>query len=107
MHDPTLERVWASPLAVADSTLAELRAVQVEEHRIVTLDEALDCVELPVMVDFTLADVVEPALAVIRGAEALDRVLFGRERRRSPPGACARAGRADRAHLDWTASRRP
>ena len=76
MHDPTLERVWGSPLAVADSTLAELRAVRVEEHRIVTLEEALDCVELPVMVDFTLADVVEPALAVICDAGALDRVLF-------------------------------
>jgi glycerophosphoryl diester phosphodiesterase len=76
MHDPTLERVWGSPLAVADSTLAELRAVRVEEHRIVTLEEALGCVELPVMVDFTLVDVVEPTLAVIRDADALDSVLF-------------------------------
>ena len=40
------------------------------------LEEALGCIDLPVMVDFTLVDVVDPALAVIRGADALDRVLF-------------------------------
>ena len=68
MHDPTLERVWGSPLAVADATLDELCALGA-----VSLADALDCTDLPVMVDFTLADVAEPALAVIRD---LDRVLF-------------------------------
>jgi glycerophosphoryl diester phosphodiesterase len=72
MHDPTLERVWRSPLAVAETTLAELRAVP----GVATLEEALGCVEVPVMVDYTLADVVDPALGVIGGADALDRVLF-------------------------------
>jgi glycerophosphoryl diester phosphodiesterase len=72
MHDPTLERVWGSPLAVADSTLAELCRVQ----GVTSLDEALGSVAVPVMVDFTLTDVVDPALDVIRRAEALDRVLF-------------------------------
>ena len=76
VHDPTLERVWGSPLAVADASLAEICAVRVGEHRVATLEEALRSVELPVMVDFTRADVVEPALAVIQSVEALDRVLF-------------------------------
>ena len=71
VHDPTLERVWGSPLAVADATLAELAQIGVA-----TLAEALACVDLPVMVDFTMADVVEPALAVIAEADALERVLF-------------------------------
>jgi glycerophosphoryl diester phosphodiesterase len=71
VHDPTLERVWGSPLAVADMTLAELSG-----YGIPTLAHALACVDLPVMVDFTLADVVEPALAAIGDADALDRVLF-------------------------------
>lgn len=71
VHDPTLERVWGSPLAVADATLAELT-----ELGIATLAEALACVDSPVMVDFTVADVVEPALEVIREAGALERVLF-------------------------------
>ena len=71
VHDPTLERVWGSPLAVADATLAELTDLGIP-----TLEEALACVDSPVMVDFTVADVVEPALAVIRDADALDRALF-------------------------------
>jgi glycerophosphoryl diester phosphodiesterase len=72
VHDPTLDRVWGSSIAVAEATLAELRS----DSGIATLEEALACVELPVMVDFTLADVVEPALDVIRAAGALERVLF-------------------------------
>jgi glycerophosphoryl diester phosphodiesterase len=71
VHDATLDRVWGSPLAVADATLAELSRIG-----IATLAEALACDDLPVMVDFTPADVVEPALAVISEADALDRVLF-------------------------------
>ena len=69
MHDPTLERVWGSPLTVAASTLSELCSVS----GVVALEDALACVDLPVMVDYTLADAVEPALDVIRD---LDRVLF-------------------------------
>jgi glycerophosphoryl diester phosphodiesterase len=40
------------------------------------LSEVLEAIEHPLMVDFTLEDVVEPALAAIEGAGALDRVLF-------------------------------
>lgn len=79
VHDPTLERVWGSPLVVADATLAEVCAAGPGGHRIPTLEEALHSVELPLMVDYTCADVVEPALAAIRAAGALDRVLFSGE----------------------------
>jgi glycerophosphoryl diester phosphodiesterase len=76
VHDPTLDRIWGSPRSVATSTIAELRELRVGEHGIPTLAEVLDAVALPVMVDYTLADVVEPALDVIERAGALDRVVF-------------------------------
>lgn len=76
VHDPTLDRIWGSNRAVAAATLAELRELRVGDHGIPTLTEVLEAVTLPVMVDYTLADVVEPALEAIEGAGALDRVLF-------------------------------
>ena len=76
VHDPTLARVWGSPLSVGRATLDELLAVRVGDHRIATLDEALRSISVPVMVDYEVADVVEPALDVIHAAGALHRVLF-------------------------------
>jgi glycerophosphoryl diester phosphodiesterase len=76
VHDPTLERVWADPRAVAAVTLDELRALRADGHGIPTLAETLEAVSAPLMVDYTLADVVEPALEAIEAAGALERVLF-------------------------------
>jgi glycerophosphoryl diester phosphodiesterase len=76
LHDPTLERVWGSRGAVAAATLEELRGLRSGEHRIATLEEALAAISLPVMVDYTLADVVEPALAAVDAADARERALF-------------------------------
>jgi len=79
VHDATLERVWGSPLEVAGATLEELLAVRRGDHGVATLEDALACVSLPVMVDYSRADVVEPALEAIQSAGALDRVLFSGE----------------------------
>lgn len=76
IHDRTCERVWGSPLRAATATLAELRELRVGDHGIPTLAEVLDAVTLPVMVDYTLADVVEPALEAVEASGALDRVVF-------------------------------
>jgi glycerophosphoryl diester phosphodiesterase len=76
VHDPTLERIWGVPRPVAETNLAEVRALGEGERRIPELAEVLAAVELPVMVDFTRADVVEPTLDVIRAAGALERCLF-------------------------------
>lgn len=76
LHDPTLERIWGLPRALAELTLAEVQGLRRGEHAIPSLDEALAAVQLPVMVDYVLADVVEPALEAILRADALDRVLF-------------------------------
>jgi glycerophosphoryl diester phosphodiesterase len=69
LHDPTLERVWGRPQAVAGLTRDELGEIP-------ELADALAAVRIPVMVDYTLADVVEPALEAIARAGALNRVLF-------------------------------
>lgn len=76
VHDPTFERVWGLPRAVAETSLADVRALRSGEHRVPTLAEALAAVSAGVMVDYTAADVVEPALESIRAAGALDRCLF-------------------------------
>jgi glycerophosphoryl diester phosphodiesterase len=76
LHDPTLERLWGSARALADTSLAEVRALGEGDCRIPELAEVLDAVPAPLMVDFTEADVVEPALAAIREACAHERVLF-------------------------------
>lgn len=101
VHDPTLDRIWGSPRQVATSTIAELRELRVGDHGIPTLAEVLEAVSLPVMVDYTLADVVEPALEAIEAAGALDRVVFSggnldghRSLRSLAPGA--------RIALTWT-----
>jgi glycerophosphoryl diester phosphodiesterase len=69
LHDPTLERVWGKPHELAGLTRGELGEIP-------ELDDVLAAVRIPVMVDYTLADVVDPALEVIERARALDRVLF-------------------------------
>ena len=106
VHDPTLERVWGLPQAVAETTLAEVRGLSADGHGIPTLAEALDAVSVGVMVDYTVADVVEPALEVIRAAGALDRCLFSganvgghRRIRELAPDA--------RIALTWTRGERP
>jgi glycerophosphoryl diester phosphodiesterase len=76
VHDPTLERVWGLPRAVAELSLAAAQELRVGGHGIPTLAEALDAVSVGVMVDYTLADVVEPALDAIRDAAAFERCLF-------------------------------
>jgi glycerophosphoryl diester phosphodiesterase len=71
VHDPTLDRLWGLDRLVAETTLREVRELGIPE-----LDEVLGAVTIPLMVDFTEADVVEPALEAILRADALDRVLF-------------------------------
>lgn len=76
VHDPTLERLWRLKRPVAAATLAEVRALGSGTCRIPELREVLEDVACPLMVDFTDADVVEPAVAEIRRADAFGRVLF-------------------------------
>lgn len=78
LHDRTLDRVWGVSRAVGDLTLEEVQAVGTgrDDGRIPTLREVLDATALPVMVDYVDTDVVEPALADVRRAGAVERALF-------------------------------
>lgn len=76
LHDPTLERLWGLARPVAELTLAEVRGLGGRDGRIPELREVLEVVQAPLMVDFTEADVVEPALEAVVAAGALDRALF-------------------------------
>lgn len=96
LHDPTLERVWGIRRPVSEMTRDEVCAVG-GKHRIPEFVDVLEAVSIPVMVDYTMADVVDGALDVIERAGALDRVLFAggnleghrRIRERSPSARIA------------------
>jgi len=74
LHDATLERVWGDPRAVASLTRAELASIGVPD-----LGDVLASIPVQVMVDYTAADVVDPALEAILAARALDRCVFAGE----------------------------
>ena len=76
LHDATLTRLWGVERDVVDLDLATLRKIGHGTERIPTLDEVLREVDVPLMVDFTQSDVVEGALAAVRGADAMERSLF-------------------------------
>ena len=76
LHDATLERLWGVDRAVADLDLAAVRRAGRGSERIPTLAEALDHIDLPVMIDFTEVEVVAGAVDVVREAGALERSLF-------------------------------
>jgi myo-inositol-1(or 4)-monophosphatase/deoxyribonuclease-2 len=76
LHDPTLERLWGIDRPVAELDLVDLVQVGTGDMRIPTLAQVVKTIEVPLMVDFTTADVVEGAIEVVRAATAMDRSLF-------------------------------
>jgi glycerophosphoryl diester phosphodiesterase len=74
LHDETLDRLWNVPRRVVDLTIAELG-----ELGIPSLAEALEAIPVQVMVDYKDASAVDPALAAIAAADALDRCVFAGE----------------------------
>ncbi len=76
-HDRTLERVWGVDAAVSELRLDEIRAIGEGDARIPELSEVLTACPLPVMLDYKEQEpVVEPALADVRDAGAMGRVLW-------------------------------
>lgn len=78
-HDPDLERVAGAKLIIEESTLAQLQQVDLGQgQRIPTLAEFLDAFpDARVNLDLKSSAAVGPAVAVIRRARAIDRVLIG------------------------------
>jgi myo-inositol-1(or 4)-monophosphatase len=62
LHDPTLSRLWGVDRAVADLDLAEVAQIGHGDLRIPSFRQALDAIEVPIMVDFTGDEVVEGAV---------------------------------------------
>jgi glycerophosphoryl diester phosphodiesterase len=76
LHDPTLSRLWTVDRAVADLDLGEVAQIGQGDLRIPTFRQALDAVDVPIMVDFTGDEVVEEAVRAVREAGAMGRSLF-------------------------------
>jgi glycerophosphoryl diester phosphodiesterase len=76
LHDQTLERLWGLGTSVGDVDLADVAALGDGVMRIPTLDEVLQAVPLPLMVDFTRREVVGRGLQAVQAAGALARCLF-------------------------------
>lgn len=102
-HDPTLRRVAARDVAVAQLTMAELRRVELGHGQaFCSLEEALDGFpDLRFNIDVKVEDAVAPTLAALERTRAAPRVLLtsfsDRRRRRlgeAGSGAVTSAGRA-------------
>jgi glycerophosphoryl diester phosphodiesterase len=76
LHDATLDRLWGVPQRVKDLDLDQLAEIGRPGVGIPTLREVLHRVDIPLMVDFTGAEVVEGALEAVRDAGAMGRALF-------------------------------
>ncbi|HZT16969.1 MAG TPA: glycerophosphodiester phosphodiesterase family protein [Gaiellaceae bacterium] len=101
LHDRTLERLWGLPRAVAELTLAEVQDCGEGDVRVPSLEDVLDAEPGELMLDYVDDDVVAPALAVLDGAGALERVVFAGENLRGH--RCIREREPDaRIALTWT-----
>jgi myo-inositol-1(or 4)-monophosphatase len=76
LHDQSLERLWGRDVSVGNLDWHDVASVGAGELRIPLLRDALACVTLPLMIDFTRREVVQGALAAVQDADALDRSLF-------------------------------
>ena len=76
LHDATLSRLWGVDRAVADLDAAAVAAIGQGAERIPTLRDVLHHIDVPLMVDFTEADVVEGAVEAVGEAGAMGRSLF-------------------------------
>lgn len=111
LHDPSLERLWGVPAALADLTLAELRTMDGGGYQVPLFADLVDeFTDVAFLVDLKTDDVVTPAVTALRKhPDAFDRAIFvaarrgGREAlvrlRRDEPDAVI--------GLDWTEPRPP
>lgn len=76
LHDPTLTRLWGLARNVSELELSLVQALGSGTERIPTLDQVLNEIHVPLMVDFTGPDVIEGALGATRAAGAMERALF-------------------------------
>jgi len=81
VHDPTLERLWGVPRAVSDVAWEEIASLGGEGPgedgaRIPDLDQVLDAIEVPIMVDLPEPAAVDAVLEAVERRSAGARCLF-------------------------------
>ena len=81
-HDADLERLTGKPLAIADATLAELRAIELPRgERILTLAEVLAavCPQRPVLIDVKRPEIalIEAVMAVVLEGQWAEQAWVG------------------------------
>jgi glycerophosphoryl diester phosphodiesterase len=76
LHDPTLERLWRVKKAAAELTFDEVRGLDVDGYHVPGLEEVLNAVSVPVMVDMDDPALVLDVLGEVVSAGALGRCLF-------------------------------
>jgi glycerophosphoryl diester phosphodiesterase len=76
LHDETLRRLWGIDRPVSAIGWGELAVIEHDGACIPSFSMVLEHIAIPLMVDFTGADVVAGALDAVREAGALDRCLF-------------------------------
>ncbi|WP_110588277.1 inositol monophosphatase family protein [Microbacterium suaedae] len=73
LHDPTLERLWGDPRAIAEVSLDEVGEIGGGERRIPTLEAALDVVRgtgARLLIDMEDAEFARPAARIVRACAA-------------------------------------
>ena len=76
LHDPTLERLWHLKTAVSELTFEDVRGLDVDGYHVPGLGEALNAVNVPVMVDMDDPTSVLDVLEEVVRAGALERCVF-------------------------------
>jgi glycerophosphoryl diester phosphodiesterase len=78
LHDARLDRLWDTPAALDELTLAEVRAVETGGYQVPTFDELLVAfTETTFLVDLKTDEVIEPAVAELRRhGDAFERAIF-------------------------------
>ncbi len=76
MHDQTVDRTTNGSGAVADLTLAEVRALHAMGEPVPTLEEALALVDIPLMVDYDQVREARALVPVLRDRAVRQRVML-------------------------------
>ncbi|GMA61333.1 glycerophosphodiester phosphodiesterase [Alicyclobacillus fastidiosus] len=75
LHDRTLDRIWGHSKSISELTWDEICRIRLESYQIPLLEEVLDEISLPFMLDFVDKNVPEILTAILRRQSSLERFL--------------------------------
>lgn len=92
LHDDTLNRLWNVDAAVCDLTYDEIRrATDEDAYQIPLLEDVLDAIHIPIMVDIKYENCIPPVADILKSTNKVEQVLFS--------GGNLEAHRLIRTHL--------